>query len=281
MRRAVLLVAILSAPSLFAQKDPVSRSENQPVEPFRVIRNIFYVGASDVTAFLIATPKGHILLDGGFAETAPLIVKNVEKLGFDVSDIRILLNSHAHYDHAGGLAAIKSVTGARFIAAEGDAPQLEKGGKDDPQFGDAYPFPPVTPDTVAFDGDRVALGGTILVAHITPGHTHGCTTWTTTVREKGRNYDVVFVGSPTVPPQYKLVGNERYPGAVDDYRKQFAFLKSLHPDVFLGAHGSFFNLAEKMKHAGEKPNPFIDPKGYKKFVSQMEKEFEKRVKEQR
>ena len=268
-------VALLFA--LFAQSDPVSRSWNQPVEPFRIIRNIYYVGASDITAYLIATPKGHILIDGGFEETAPMILANVEKLGFEPSDIRILLNSHAHYDHAGGLAAIKMVTGATFIATEGDAPLLERGGKDDPQFGNAFPFPPITPDKLARDGDRVALGGVILVAHVTAGHTRGCTTWTTRVRERGRSYDVVFVGSPSVPSQYKLSGNPRYPDAIDDYRRQFATLKSLPCDVFLGSHGSFFNLAEKRQHVGEKPNPFIDPDGYKAFVAAMEKAFEEKV----
>jgi metallo-beta-lactamase class B len=270
MRRAALVIVLLGAGTLFAQK---------PLEPFRIIRNIYYVGAADVTAYLIVTPKGHILLDGGFAETAPVILANVQKLGFHATDIRILLNSHAHYDHAGGLAAIKAATGATFIASEGDAAQLARGGKDDPQFGNAFPFPPVTPDKLARDGDRVALGGVILVAHITPGHTRGCTTWTTIVREAGRNYDVVFVGSPSVPPQYKLTGNAHYPDAVDDYRRQFATLKALPCDVFLGSHGSFFNLEEKMKHAGEKPNPSIDPEGYRRFVAEMEKAFERRVNE--
>lgn len=279
MRRSGILAALLCAGSLFAQKDPLSRSWNQPVEPFRIIRNVYYVGASDVTAYLIATPKGHIIIDGGFEETAPMILANVEKLGFDRADIRILLNSHAHYDHAGGLAALKAATGATFIASEGDAPQLARGGKDDPQFGDAFPFPPVTPDKLARDGDRVALGGSILTAHITAGHTRGCTTWTMTVREKGHDYDVVFVGSPSVPSQYKLVGNPRYPDAVDDYRRQFATLKSLHCDVFLASHGNFFDLQGKMKRRGEKTNPFIDPAGYKAFVETMEAAFEKRVKE--
>jgi metallo-beta-lactamase class B len=271
---------VLCAAGVAAQKDPVSRSWNEPVEPFRIIRNIYYVGASDVTAYLIATPKGHILLDGGFEETAPMILANVEKLGFDPHDIRILLSSHAHYDHAGGLAELRSETGATFIASEGDAAQLARGGTDDPQFGDQFPFPPITPDKLARENDRVALGGSILTAHITPGHTRGCTTWTMTVREKGKKYEVVFIGSPSVPASYKLVGNPRYPDAVDDYRRQFATLKSLKCDVFLAAHGNFYDLAGKMKRLGEKTNPFIDPDGYKKFVEGMEKAFEERVNEQ-
>ncbi len=271
---------VLVAAGVAAQKDPVSRSWNQPVEPFRIIRNVYYVGASDVTAYLIATPKGHILLDGGFEETAPMIMDNVAKLGFDPHDIRILLNSHAHYDHAGGLAAIHSATGATFIASEGDAPQLARGGRDDPQFGDRFPFPPITPDKLARERDRVALGGSILTAHITAGHTRGCTTWTMVVREKGKSYNIVFVGSPSVPDTYKLVGNARYPDAVDDYRRQFATLKSLPCDVFLAAHGNFYDLAGKMKRRGEKRNPFIDPEGYKAFVERMEGAFEERVKKE-
>jgi len=278
MRRAAILFLVLWVATVAAQKDPVSRSWNQPVEPFRIIRNIYYVGASDVTAYLIATPKGHILLDGGFEETAPMIMANIRKLGFEPTDVRILLNTHAHYDHAGGLAAIHSATGATFIASEGDAPQLARGGKDDPQFGDRFPFPPITPDKLARDGDRVALGGTILVAHVTPGHTRGCTTWTTVVREKGKNYDVVFSGSPSVPDGYKLVGNPRYPDAVADYRRHFATLKSLRCDVFLAAHGNFFDLAGKMKRLGGKTNPFIDPEGFRKFVGEMEGAFERKVK---
>src|SRR5262249_41728303 len=158
--------------------------------------------------------------------------------------------------HAGGIAKIKERTGATFIASEGDAAQLARGGLDDPQFGNSYPFPPVTPDKLARDGDRVALGGSILVAHITPGHTRGCPTWTMKVRERRHTYDVVFVGSPSVPSQYKIVGNPRYPDAVDDYRRQFAMLKALPCDVFLASHGNFYRLAEKMKHVGEKKNPF-------------------------
>ena len=279
MRRLIFPI-VLAASTLFAQKDRVLRSENQPVEPFRIIRNIYYIGASDVTSYLIATPKGLIVIDGGFEETGPMILHNIEKLGFHMGDIRILLNSHARYDHAGGLAAIKFATGATFIASEGDAPLLARGGKDDPQFGNAFPFPPITPDKLARDGDRVALGGTILTAHITPGHTRGSTTWTTTVRERARNYDVVFVGNPSVLPEYKLVGNPLYPNAVADYRRQFATLKSLHCEIFLAAHGTFFDLAGKMARLakGGKPNPFIDPDGYKKFVAAMEEAFEARVK---
>ncbi len=151
---------------------------------------------------------------------------------------------------------------------------MARGGKDDPQFGDKYAYPPVTADDVVDDGDHVALGGTTLTAHLTPGHTRGCTTWTMQVRREGMVHDVVFLGSPTVPAEYRLVGNRRYPDVIDDYLRQFEVLKSLPCDVFLGAHGSYFNFAEKRKRlaAGDR-NAFIDPDGYRRFVAASEKRF--------
>ena len=262
----------LLAALLFADLDAVSQSWNQPVEPFRIAGNIYYVGASDITSYLIATPCGHIVIDGGFEQTAPMILANIEKLGFRTKDVKILLNSHAHYDHAGGLAALQRATGAAFYASRGDAPQLARGGHDDPQFGDRFLFPPIEASRILDDGDRVTLGGTTLVARITPGHTRGCTTWTTRVRDHGRMLDVVFVGSPTVPSQYRLTGNPRYPDAVADYRRQFAILKALHCDVFLASHGNFFGLQRKIA----RKSSFVDPGGYRKFVAAMEQQFEAR-----
>lgn len=272
MRRELFLGFLLYASAAAAQQ----------VEPFRIINNLFYVGAADSASYLIATPKGYILIDGGFAETAPMIRANIEKLGFHVDSVRILLNTHAHYDHAGGFAALKTWTGATLIASERDAPLLARGGKGDPQFGDAFPFPAVTPDRLLRDGDRVALGGSILTAHLTPGHTAGCTTWTMVIREKGKMYNMVIVGSPTVPQQYKLVGNDKYPEIVSDYRRTFATLKALPCDIFLGAHGSYFDLIGKAARLArrEKPNPFIDAEGYRKFVAAAEQAFEEELKRQ-
>lgn len=283
MRRAVVILGMLVCIPLMAQKDPILRSWNQPVAPFRMLGNIYYVGASDIASYLIATPKGHILIDGGFEETAPMIMSNIEKLGFNPGDIRILLNSHAHFDHAGGLAAIKLATGATLMAGEGDLPLLMQGGHNDPQFGDTLLFPPVVADRALHDGDRIALGGSILYAHRTPGHTPGCTTYTMSVHEKMKIYQVVFTGSPSVPSQYRLVGNARYPNVATDYLHTFDVLKSLACDVFLAAHGSQFDLAGKMERLrkGEKPNPFIDPDGYRKFVTRMEETFEAVLKQQK
>ena len=175
------------------QTHATMRSWNQPVEPFRIIGNIYYVGASDITSYLIVTPAGDMLLDGGFVETAPQIEANIKKLGFRLSDVKILLSSHAHYDHAGGLAELKRATGATFYAGAGDAPVLENGGHGDSSLAHAVTFPPVKPDRLLHDGGGVMLGGMALTAHVTAGHTKGCTTWSTMVRDGGKSYHVVFV----------------------------------------------------------------------------------------
>jgi metallo-beta-lactamase class B len=260
-----------------AQKDPTSRSWNQPVAPFRIAGNLYYVGASDITSFLIATPAGHILIDGGFEETAPLIRDSVKKLGFKLEDVKLLLNNHSHFDHAGGLAALKKLTGAKLVASAGDAPILARGGKDDYLFGDEMSYPPVQVDRIVQDGDTVALGGTALTAHLTPGHTPGTTTWTMTVEDGGKRYAVVFAGSTSVLPKVNLKNNPQYPAIAADYAHTFEVLKKLPCDIFLSSHGSFFDLqgkAERLRR-GEAPNPFIDPQGYRAWVERNEAAFRK------
>jgi metallo-beta-lactamase class B len=276
--RVMLAVAILLVlpAAAFSQADASSRAENQPVPPFHIIGNIYYVGASDVTSFLIVTRGGDILLDGGFVETAPQIEANIQTLGFQLKDVRVLLNSHAHFDHAGGLAALKKLTGAKLFAMAGDAPVLASGGKGDFFFGDKLLFPPVKPDVVIHDRDTVTLGEVTMTAHLTAGHTRGDTTWTTTTEENGKTYNVVFVGSVSVLQGYRLTKPESYPGIAADYEKSFQVLKSLPCDVFLAAHGQFFNLTQKREALakGAKENPFIDPAGYQAYVAEAEKDFE-------
>jgi metallo-beta-lactamase class B len=274
--RAAIVLIVLLPTFAFAQQNDEDRRWNAPVEPFRIIGNIYYVGAAEVTSFLVATKDGHILIDGGFVETAPMIQANVAKLGFNVRDIRIILSSQAHYDHVGGLAAMKAATGALFMAMDREVPLLLRGGLGDPQFGDRFPYPAMNADRTLKDGDLVSLGGASLTARLTPGHTPGCTTWTTTVRERLRRYDVVFVCSASVPNGYKLIGNEKYPDAASDYRRTFAILEALPADVFLAAHGSMFDLLKKAERlrAGERPNPFIDPAGYKGYVARARRAFE-------
>ncbi len=263
------------------QTDPTARSWNQPVKPYRIIANIWYVGASGVTSFLITTSKGHILLDSGLPETVTQIKQNVERLGFKMSDIKTLINRHAHYDNAGGLAELKDLTGASLMATEADAALLERGGKDDFQWGDKYPYKPVKADRLLRDGDQVDLGEVRLTARLTPGHTKGSTTWTMKALEEGKQYDVVFATSVSAPG-YNLVNNDKYPRITDDYRRSFQILKSLPCDVFLGPHAEFFSMKEKMAHMekGAKPNPFIDPSGYREYIAKGEKDIQKIVETQ-
>ncbi|HKY43045.1 MAG TPA: subclass B3 metallo-beta-lactamase [Pyrinomonadaceae bacterium] len=274
----ISLCLLLCSVSTYSQPDEQSRSWNQPVKPYRIIGNVYYVGATEVSSFLITTPNGHILLDSGFYETVPQIRKNVAELGFRFADIKILINSHAHYDHAGGLALLKQLTHATFIASRGDADLLARGGKNDFGFGDRFPYQPVTADKTIDDGYKIKLGGTELTAYLTPGHTKGCITWTMKVKEGSKEYDVVFVGSSSVPG-YKLVGNEQYPTIIQDYERTFRVLKSLRCDVFLAAHGSFYFMLQKLKllEEGSKTNPFIDPTGYRAYIERSEKAFRDQV----
>ena len=273
--------ALLFPLHVSAQPDEVSRSWNQPVKPYRVIGNIYYVGASDVSSFLIVTDKGHILLDSGFLETVPQIQRNVETLGFRLSDVKYLINSHAHYDHAGGLAQLKELTGAKLIVSQPDAELLARGGKNDFGFGDRFPYAAVKADSTLKDGEKIKLGNVTMTAHLTPGHTKGCTTWTMKVKDGSKQYDVVFVGSASVPG-YRLVGNEQYPTIVQDYERTFGILRKLRCDVFLAPHGNFFSMLDKMKlvENGAKTNPFIDPTGYRNYLDRTGKAFREELKRQ-
>ena len=225
-----------------AQVERTVRSLNRPVEPFRVIGNIHYVGPSGVSSFLVTTPEGHIHNDTGFDETAPLIREGVTKLGFRPGDIKLLLSSHAHFDHVGGHARMKALTGAAIVMSAGDADLLARGGKGDvlPLGDELASYPPARADRIVRDGETVTLGGTTLTAHLTPGHTRGCTTWTMDVPEGGKTYRVVFYGSTTVLPGVRLVGNPVYPAIADDFAASFRTLKALPCDVFLAPHGAMF-----------------------------------------
>jgi metallo-beta-lactamase class B len=254
------------------------RSWNRPVEPFRIADNLYYVGASDIASYLITTSAGHILIDGGFVETAPLIEANVARLGFKVADIEILLNSHAHFDHAGGLALLKARSGAKLFASAADAVLLESGGKGDFRFGDEGLFPAVAVDRRLADGDTVALGDAELTARLTPGHTRGATTWTF----KAGSFDVVLVSSASIL-DYRFVGQESYPGIAADFERTFATLKVLPVQIFLAPHGGFFDLTGKRELAARglgMRNPFVDPAGYKAWVERAEKAFRGAVAQQ-
>ncbi len=255
-----------------------------PFPPFRIIGNIYYVGSQDLASYLIPTSEGDILINSNLESSVPQIKESVEKLGFKFSDIRILLISHAHFDHCAGSAAIKKLTGAKYMVMDADVPVVESGGKSDFQYGsDAGDhYPPAKVDRVLHDGDTVTLGDTTLTARLTAGHTKGCTTWTLVAREGGRSYRVVIVGSPNVNPGYKLVGNAKYPMIAADYEHGFQILKSLPCDVFLGAHGSYYDMiAKRRRMKSGAPNPFIGPQGYQNYIADRERAFLKELAKQK
>lgn len=252
---------------------------SQPLAPFRIVGNVYFVGTVELGVYLIATDKGHILIDGGFAEAAPVILDSIRQVGFRPEDVRVLLITQAHMDHVGSLAALERATGAQVMVMEGDAELIERGGRGDFAFGDAFTFTPVKVDRRLTHGDTVSIGGTVLTAHHTPGHTRGCSTWTVTVSEQGRPYRVVFAGSLSVNPPVRLVTNPSYPGIADDYRRSFERLRAMQADVFLGAHAGFFGLHDKAQRLreGASPNPFIDPGALGRYVDEWEARFRERI----
>ena len=258
--------------ALFGQNKNGRTDWNKPFPPHKVIANVYFVGTAELGSFLITTPEGHILINSDFETTVPVIRASVEKLGFRFTDIKILLGSHAHGDHMQGDAMVKELTAARVMAMEQDVPALQKmmpGGKPHPI------------DKILHDGDEVTLGGTTLVAHLTAGHTKGCTTWTMRAKEGDKTYNVVILGSIGVNPGYILVNNKDYPQIADDYIRSFKVLRALPCNVFIASHGRFYDLASKFPKLGNGPNPFIDPEGYKAHLDLQEKNFYAKLEEQK
>ncbi len=258
-----------------------------PVAPFRIADNLYYVGSKDLAAYLITTPGGDILLNANYTSSPPLIRRSVEKLGFHWRDIKILLVSHAHVDHAGGAAEILRETGAKLDVMDGDVDVMESGGKTDFAFGGAdkaLQFPPAHVSHVLHDGEDVTLGGVTMTAHRTPGHTRGTTTWTTKAHLPGEPAgtlrDVVIVGSWSVLDSYRLLGVHggrppSYPGIASDYTMTFSVLSTLPCDVFLASHGSTFDMLTKLKRmpaGGDRV--WIDPVGYRAALAKAQHAFE-------
>ena len=240
---------------------------HRELAPFKVAGNLYYVGTADLAVYLVNTPQGNILINTDFKEDVPLIKKSIAQLGFKYGDTKILLISHAHGDHDEATGVVRTETGAKLMVMDADVAEEES---------TAPGRPGAHVDRVLHDGDTVELGGSTLVAHLTPGHTKGCTTWTMQIRDGGRPLNVVIVGSPNVNPGYILVGNKNYPRIAEDYVKTFAVLKSLPCDIFLGAHGAYFGLAEKYGRAkAGGANPFVDPDGYNAYVAERNESFQK------
>ena len=246
----------------------------QPLIPARIIGNVYYVGENDLTSFLITTPKGNILINTGFIFSVPEIKARIEKLGFKYADTKILLVTHAHSDHAAGMALIKKQTGARMIAMEQEVPQLETGGKTDHLFGSAGWFDPVKVDQKIKDGDTIELGGTVLTAHLTAGHTQGATSYTWDVIEAGKTYHVLLANLPTINEGTRLYKNEVYKTIDKDYAATIGRLAALPCDVYLTSHGGQFGLMTKLNGKKEySPERFVD-RGYLPYIlGRLEQKF--------
>lgn len=250
------------------------RSWNRDFPPHHVIGNIYYVGSNGIAQFLITTPAGHILLDSGFEASVPRLRERIQTLGFQFTDVKVLLTSHAHIDHVQAHALVRQLTGAQVVASAADARFVASGGKGEPVFDGVYSWTPCPVDRIVNEGDRVSLGGTTLVAHLTPGHTMGATTWTMQVLDGGRTLDVVFFPSANINPGVRLVGNARYPAIADDFTRSFATWRALPCDVFLGVHGAFYGMEEKYRRLDRGGgNPFIDPAGYRRLLDEAEERF--------
>ena len=288
--RVLALVLVVGSVVLSAQTSLLTAEQraqfhgpySQPEEPFRLVGDVYYVGAKNIASYLITTPEGHILIDTGTIEMAPVITANIQKLGFRVRDIKIMLSSHAHFDHIGGHAAMKKATGAQVMAIRQDAEALEAGVDKSP-LGDEG-WQPVKVDRVLSDGDTVMLGDTTLRAVWAPGHTPGCTVWTTSVPDAGRTYALAIFGCGGPNAGVKLAGNQKFPTLVDDTLATFRKLKMLKPDIYVTGHPQMLFAAKinRMK-AGERPHPLLDPgaQGWAKMLDDAETNFMKRVESER
>jgi metallo-beta-lactamase class B len=271
----LLAAAALHWASATAQSRP--ESWNKPSTPFKVIGNIHYVGTAGLSSFLITTERGHILLDGALPESVAQIEANITALGFKLGDIKYLLNSHAHFDHSGGLAQLKQDTGAQLVASAGDRSALEGGFYLGFEDREAFKAPPVKVDRAIEDGQTLELGGTVLTANLTPGHTRGCTSWSMPVSDAGKSLRVLFFCSSSVAAN-RLVDPPQYPGIVADYEKTFAKARSLAVDIFLAPHPEFFRMADKRARlTAQGPNPFIDPQEFGAFITTSEADFRRQL----
>lgn len=273
-----LLIVMLFAVSAAGQ-DPAVWTE--PVEPFRIVGDVYYVGSAELSSFLITTPEGHILLDAPMEQNVPHILRSIRELGFDPADIEIMINSHGHYDHAGGFAEMKRVTGAKLLASAVEAELIEAGGRGPFSFGESSHFTPVKVDRYIEDDEVVELGGVELLAIMTPGHTKGGASWLLETESDGQPVTVLFANSMSAV--YDLVDNEDYPSIVEDLRASFDRLEQIEADVFLATHGSFYRLAEKREALGGAENPFVDREESMRFVERwrgiVERQYAEQVEE--
>jgi metallo-beta-lactamase class B len=286
-------LAVAEAPPAL-KADPAKKCDscdawNAPQEPFRVFGNTYYVGVAGLSSVLLASDKGLILLDGGLAQSAPLIDASIRKLGFRTEDIRLIVNSHAHYDHAGGIPALQRVSGATVAASKSGALAIERGAPppDDPQFAfgdEANRFPSVKAVRVVADGEILRVGDVGITAHLTPGHTPGSTTWTWRSCEGARCLDVVYADSLNAvsAPGFRFSGDATHPSIEAAFRRSISTVGSLPCDVLLTVHPGFAGMEEKLKRRREQPDsePFVDPAACRTYAADAAKRFDQRIVEE-
>jgi metallo-beta-lactamase class B len=279
LRQASVLLLLSCGLLLRAQIDP---DWTTPQKPFRIGDNLYYVGSRDLAAYLVVTPAGNILINANLESSPPQIRAGVESLGFRWKDTRILLNSQAHYDHSAGNAEVVRETGAKLMVMDGDVQAMETGDAHDFGGSGGKRFPPVHVVRVLHDGDTVRLGGTVLTAHKTAGHTRGCTTWTMQVLDQGHARNVVIVGGFAAWDSYRLIDRPghpaSYPGILADFENGFAVERRLPCDIFLGAHGGYFGMQEKLARLpNEGSSVWIDPEGYQRAIARAEKSIQQKA----
>jgi metallo-beta-lactamase class B len=262
---------------------------NKPHEPFRVFGNTYYVGVDGLSALLINGAQGSILLDGGLPQSAPLINANIGTLGFRTEDIKLIVNSHAHYDHAGGIAALQRASGAVVAASAAGAKAIERGEPtpDDPQFAfgrAANAFPAVKGVRAVADGETLRVGDLAVTAHLTPGHTPGATTWTWRSCEGPNCYTIVYADSLNAvsAPAFRFTGDATHPSLIDTFRATMAKVRALPCDIIIGVHPGFTDVAGKLKRRQEKPvrDPFVTPDGCRAYADAASKRLDARIAEE-
>jgi metallo-beta-lactamase class B len=273
----VALIPLAGAAKAQTPKDLIAALKvkwNTPTEPFKMIGNVYYVGTDGLASYLITSPQGHILVDTVMPESTSLIKANIEKLGFKITDIKYLLNTHAHIDHTGGFAEMKQASGGQLVAGEADKPLLEGGYYPGAQEDTALAFPPVKVDRTVREGDTVTIGDVTLTARETPGHSPGCTSWEFSVKDGDATRSALIFCSGTVALN-RLVGSPTYSGIVADYKKTFARAKDMKVDVLLAPHPEMYKMAEKRARLAEGgPNPFVNPGEFNAYAATLEKAFE-------
>ncbi len=289
-RRMIILGVVLAllAVAFVKWQQAIRKNRSIPDEPFRIAGNLYYVGSTGVTSFLLTGPEGHVVIDGGYPETAPLIMGSIAKLGFDIADVKVLLNTHAHSDHAGGLRELQEASGAELWISEPDAEAIVAGGHAIGPFRyleflgfGKFAVPRI--DHRFTDGDTIRLGPIELTAHITAGHTPGCTSWSFPVQDGDRTLLAVDICSLTLLPFTSLTEPETYPGIREDFEHSFSMLRSLPADIFLASHSSWFHLEDKRRaraDAADPVEPFIDRAGYLGYIDRSEAWFQKKLADQ-